>query len=85
MRRADVLWHHLQSSSTYADVTVALGNGTGSIVLAQGDKLYVGATDWLSGLLLMISQTPVQAPTVEVETYDGTTNSWKRLDRKSVV
>lgn len=77
MRRADALWKWDGTSLT--DATQALGDGSAPTTLAQDDVLYVGYSDWISGLYLQVDLAPDGEPSMAVETYDGATGSWKRL------
>jgi hypothetical protein len=77
MRRADALWKW--DGAALADVTQSLGDGSAPATLAQGDALYVGHQDWISGLYLQVDLAPDGNPQMRVETYDGATGEWKRL------
>lgn len=77
MRRADALWKWDGASLT--DVTQALGDGSAPTTLDQDDALYVGQSDWLSGLYLQVDSAPAGDPQMRIDTYDGASGSWKRL------
>lgn len=80
MRRFDAIWHF--ASSTWTDKTADLGYGSSSQVLAAGDKLYLGARDWIAGMLLFIGTPPSGTPSIAVEQYDGQDNTWKEIPRQ---
>src|ERR1035437_4449007 len=87
MRRADVLW--MWNGSAFSDITYALGEQYSggvethvSATLAAGQTLYVGHSDWMSGLLFMIDTPPTARPNLEIEMYDGQSDSWKPLPRE---
>lgn len=77
MRRADVLWKW--DGSALSDVTETLGIGSSPVTLGQDEILYVGHSDWLSGLYLQVDEAPAGEPSMVVETYDGTSGEWKKF------
>lgn len=79
MRRADALWHYNPIALQFLDVTSSLGSGGVPVSIGQNEKLYVGCSDWMSGLILIISQAPAAVPMIAVEMFDGSTNAWQPI------
>lgn len=79
MKRAGAIWAYSSLGQTLTDITAPLGQGRQPVVLAPGDRLYVGHEDWLAGLVLFILQPPSGVPNVVAEVYDGETDSWVTL------
>lgn len=77
MRRADALW--TWDGTALTDVTGPLGNGESPVTLEQNGALYVGYSDWISGLYLQIDSAPAGTPEIKIETYDGASGEWKKL------
>jgi len=77
MRRADAVWRYSAASSTWTDFTQDVGDGRVPAALAQNDKLYIGCSDWTSGLYLQVDEVPAGTPNIVVETWDGRSGEWK--------
>jgi len=75
LRRFDAVWRHTPAVG-FTDYTTLAGRGGAAISLQGGDKLYLGHEDWLSGALVMLTQT-AGAVTYVVEQWDGA--AWREL------
>lgn len=77
MRRFDNAW--LFTGGSLSDVTQTLGDGSVPITVAAGDKLYLGADEWISGVYL--DPSVLSAPFGYVfEAYDA--DAWRPLSQQ---
>lgn len=79
MRRLATVW--LYRGGAYTDLTATSTTGM-SLSLQDGDKLYFGHDDWLSGVLFFLSQPlpDTATPVYSIEAWTG--DDWARLEQE---
>jgi hypothetical protein len=71
VRRFDAVWKYNGTTPAYTDYSTVAGRGGAGISVQGTDKLYLGHSDWLSGVLVMTTLGAGVQYVVEQWTGDG--------------